>query len=281
MTYPNPCSLTTLSFLVVSFFLNSEAKGQILLGPVVGGQVNWMVFDDQGDRDLYKLSPLVNFHAGVGISFRAQKRFFLHTSILYSQKGKSLKSKDNSNTQNKSKFQYIDVPILYTAEFNTKLGKDKVFKWYFGAGPTISYWLGGKGVLTHGDLNENNINPPNYDLHYKITFNKTPETVAANEMNVRESNRIQLGLNFSAGFVFEPVKNQKLLINFRYAFGQSFLSRESNGEFGLPGVLYYEDQLKIRSRELVLSLHYFIDLKIDQRKKGKSTSKIKKGKARE
>ena len=70
------------------------------------------------------------------------------------------------------------------------------------------------------------------------------------------------------------------MVNLRYSFGQSFMSRSGKGEFGLPGILYYRDELKVRSRELVLSLNYFIDLKTDQRKKGKSTSKVKINKSR-
>lgn len=276
MTSPRLLSLFAFSCALAFSFWPAKSNAQILVGPTVGGQMNWMVFDDQDSKDAYRLSPILNFHAGGSISFRAQKRFFLQTSFLYSQKGKVLHSRDNSGTHNKTKFRYIDVPILYTAEFNAKVGRDKVYKWYFGVGPTISYWLGGKGILVHGDLNENSINPPVYDLPYKITFNKDSASVASNEMNIKEPNRIQLGLNISAGLIFEPIKTHKVMVNARYAFGQSFLSRENKGEFGLPGVLYYQDELKVRSRELVLSLHYFIDLKTDQRKKGKSTSKVKR-----
>jgi hypothetical protein len=50
--------------------------------------------------------------------------------------------------------------------------------------------------------------------------------------------------------------------------------------YGLPGTLYYEDELKVRNNAFVVSLYYFIDLKIEERKKGKSTSKIKTGKKR-
>ncbi len=264
-----------LFILIILFRINTNA--QILIGPEVGGQINWMVFDDKDDKAFYTLKPLVNFHAGASLSFRAHKRFFLQTSFLYSQKGKLLEAKDNSGTRNELNFKYIDVPILYTAEFKAKFGKDKIYKLYFGVGPTISYWLGGKGVLVHGDLNENSINPPNYDLSYKITFNKDSASVATNEMNVREPNRIQLGLNATAGLVFEPMGKHKIMVNIRYAFGQSFLSRYGKGEFGLPGILYYEDNLRVRSRELVLSANYFIDLKTDQHKKGKSTSKVKTG----
>jgi len=270
-----------VSLLVAGLlFLNYKGEAQILVGPVVGGQLNRMVFYNDQSKDLYKLKPLLNFHAGASISFRAQKRFFLNTSILYAQKGKLLESNYNSITRNDATFKYIDMPILYTMEFKAKMGRDKVYKWYFGVGPNISYWLGGKGVLVHEDLNENGVNPPNYDVHYKIVFNKDSAAVATNEMNVREPNRIQLGLNLSAGLIFEPFGNNKIMVNLRYAFGHSFLSRNGKGEFGLPGVLYYEDDLKVRSRELVLSLHYYIDLKTDQSKKGKSTVNIKSGRKR-
>ena len=269
-------SIKTLFFLFISgLCINHKVDAQILVGPVVGGQINWMVFDEKSSRDLYKLKPLLNFHAGASVSFHAQKRFFLHTSILYARKGKVLEAKDLANTRNEVSYRYIDVPILYTVEFKAKLGREKVFKWYFGVGPTISYWLGGKGILVSDDLNENSINPPDYKLPYKIVFRKDSISVAVDEMNIREPNLIQLGLNFSAGLIFEPIRAQKFMINARYTFGQSFFSRSgiTKGEFGLPGIVNYEDDLKIRSRELVLSLHYLIDLKTADRKKGKSNVK--------
>lgn len=275
------CLIKVFSLFALILSFSIKANAQILIGPQVGGQINWMVFDDKDNKAFYKLKPMANFHVGASVSFRAQKRFFLQTSFLYSQKGKILETKNISSTRNETRFRYVDVPILYTAEFKSTFGKEKVYKWYFGVGPTISYWLGGKGVLTNNpDLNENGVNPPNYDLHYKIRFNKDSASVAANEMNVREANRIQLGLNATAGLVFEPMGKHKIMINIRYAFGQSFLSRYGKGEFGLPGILYYEDNLRVRSRELVLSANYFIDLKTDQHKKGKSTSKVKNGRGK-
>lgn len=270
-------SLKLLFLFLFFYLLNTGAKAQILVGPVIEGHINWMAFDNKYNKEFYRLKPTPNFHAGASLAFRAQKRFFLQTSFLYSQRRKLLESSDNTGTRNDMKLKYIDVPILYTAEFKAKLGREKVYKWYFGVGPTISYWLGGKGMLIHGDLNENSINPPDYDLNYKIVFNKNPDSVATNEMNVREPNRIQLGLNVSAGLIFEPYGKHKIMVNARYSFGQSFLSRYGKGEFGLPGILYYQDDLRVRSQELVLSLNYFIDLKTDQRKKGKSTIKVKNG----
>lgn len=274
-------SRKVLLFVVITLFPLSGIHAQILVGPVIGGQFNQMVFDDKDNKDIYKLNPILNFHAGASIAFRAlsQKRFFLQSSILYSQKGKSLESKIDPSITNKTKFRYIDVPILYTAEFKARIGREKVYKWYFGVGPTISYWLGGKGVLVHSDLNENGVNPPNYDLSYKITF-KGDSIIESNEMNIKEPNRIQLGLNAAAGLIFEPYGEHKIMVTARYSFGQSFLAKSGDGVFGLPGVLYYEDELQVRSRELILSLHYYFDLKTEQRKKGKSTLNVKSGRKR-
>lgn len=256
-------------------FVLSSTKGiaQILVGPVIGGQSNWMAYDEKELRDEFKITPQLNFHAGATVAFRARKRFFLNGSIIYTLKGKNLTSKIEPGLKNFARYKYIEIPMLYTAEFQAKLGANKVFKWYLGVGPTVSYWLGGKGILDNIDLNENNINPPDYRLRYKIVFNK--DSIAINEMNIENPNRIQLGINVSSGLVFEPYGKHRIMLNARYAFGQSFLSRQSKGQFGLPGILYYEDELKVRSRELIFSLHYFIDLKTDQRKKGKSTKNEK------
>jgi hypothetical protein len=54
--------------------------------------------------------------------------------------------------------------------------------------------------------------------------------------------------------------------------GHSFLG-ESNGVF--PAATDYTDALSARNSGIRLSFAYLIDLKTDQRKKGKSTSTIK------
>jgi hypothetical protein len=169
------------------------------------------------------------------------------------------------------------MPILYTAEFKGKLGEksNKEFKWFLGAGPTISYWLGGKGVLSDGDLVEANIN----SLPYKITFDKSRENIERGEMNITDANRIQLGLNIAAGLILEPVGFNKIIVTLRYEHGHSFFSRDNNGYFGgFDNDLYYQDELQVRLQTLLVSLQYYIDLKTDQRKKGKSISNDKKGK---
>lgn len=261
--------LFSLLFLL---WLGSEASAQILVGPVAGGNLNWIRFDNNDNKELYSVKPVIGFHVGGSIAFRVRKRFFLQTSILYSQKGRELVGKEDPLFRDIVKYNYIDIPMLYTAEFKAKLGKEKEFKWYLGAGPTISYWLGGKGVMKNSDLNENLIN----ELDYKITFNKSSANVKENEMNVADANRLQLGLNISTGIIFEPLGMNKFMLTTRYFLGHSFLSADSKGVFGSKA-MFYQDDLRVQNQEFSVSLHYFIDLKTDERNKGKSTSKIKTG----
>jgi hypothetical protein len=266
-------------FFVALIVYSVDSSSQILIGPVLGGQLGWATFDDKDNKDIYRISPNLGFHAGVSTSFRVRKRFFLQTSIQYSRKSKTIEGKNDRALVNEAKYNYLDMPILYTAEFKGKLGKksNREFKWYLGVGPTVSYWLGGKGTLSNSDLEESNIAV----LPYEITFDKNENDVQEGEMNIQDANRIQLALNISAGLILEPVGFHKIMVAMRYEFGHSFLSRTSDGYFGgYDGVLFYEDELQVRMQTLNLSLHYFIDLKTDQRNKGKSTIKTKKGKLR-
>jgi hypothetical protein len=132
--------------------------------------------------------------------------------------------------------------------------------------------MGGRGKITSSDLIEQNID----ELEYKIVFKKTEAEQQNDEMNVADPNRMQLGLNLSAGIVFEPIGNQKYMLTARYELGHSFYSRTSNGT--LKQTIEYEDVMQVRNQGLWISLAYLIDLKTDQRKRGKSTIDLKKNK---
>ena len=271
-------------FLILIASIYSESGAQVLIGPVVNGNVGWPVYKNADVKEGLDVKPALGYNFGASLSFRVQKRFFLQTSILYSRKVKHIEEESSkfqydASFKNILKLNYIEMPILYTAEFKGKLGEksNKEFKWYLGAGPTISYWLGGKGHLSDGDLIEANVGT----LDYRVVFNKDPEDVKMGEMNVSDPNRIQLALNLSAGLILEPVGFNKIMVAVRYEFGHSFLSGDSDGYFGgLDNDLFYQDELQHRMHTLNLSLQYFIDLKTDQKNKGKSTIKTKKGKIR-
>lgn len=255
-------------FFFVLGLIACDVSAQVLVGPTLGPNFSWTSYDDKDLRDDYRVSPVPGFHGGVTVAFRVQNRFFLNTALIYSTKGKLVKRHDDPLFRNEATYKYIELPIVYTAEFKGNFGGSREYKWYFGAGPNVSYWLGGKGKIMSSDLNEINID----ELAYKVVFKKEPEQIDDDEMTVLEPNRIQLGLNIAAGFVFEPMGYQKIMLLFRYELGHSFMSRTSNGIFK---PVFYEDEMRIRNHGLRISLSYLIDTKLEERKKGKST--IKKG----
>lgn len=243
----------------------SMSYAQILIGPVAGPQVSWVSFEDKDVRKGYTRQPVAGYHVGVGLAFRVHKRFFLNGAFLYSTKGKTLAGANDDLLKVKARYRYIDVPIAYTVEFVSNVSKTRRYKWYFGMGPNVSYWLSGKGSLENAELSEILINR----IDYKIVYNKEPGTFADDEMNVRDPNRLQLGLNLSAGFVFEPMGYQKFMVNFRYEAGHSLFSRAGEGRFNLTNE--YVDNLNTRNQGFRLSIAYLVDLKTEERKKGKST----------
>jgi hypothetical protein len=253
-----------------SIALRSDA--QLYIGPIAGGQLSWTKFDNEDFKDSYKIKPVIGYHAGVNLSLKVRNRFFLHTSVLYATKGRKIEGKDDPMLKNKVRYDFIEMPVIYAVDFRGRLGSGKEFKYYFGIGPNISYWLGGKGKLYNSDLDES-ADFASRDLKYSIVFRREPEDLSANEMNVAEPNRIQLGLNVASGLVLEPQPNQRVLVLLRYELGHSFLAREGNGTFTPT---YYQDVLQARNKGLRLSVSYLIDLKIENRKKGKSTIKRKK-----
>ena len=261
-----------LLLIVLLACLSGAAQAQVLVGPVAGPQVSWVSYDDKSNRNLYNQYPTIGYHAGFGLSFRVHKTFFLHTALLYSQKGKRLDGKPEADALLKfnTRYRYIEMPLVYTAEFRQNVGSSKQYKWFFGLGPNVSYWLGGKGSLENSQLSE--ILVPR--INYKIVFDKAEGEYADDEMNVNDPNRLQLGLNVSGGIVLEPLGYQKIMVTLRYEFGHSFLSPTGRGEFNLTNEYY--DDMRVTIQGFRLSFSYLIDLKTEESKKGKSTINKKK-----
>jgi hypothetical protein len=245
-----------------------QATSQILVGPIAGANYSWTTFSNKDLKDSYKTIPTFGFHAGGHLAFKVRNRFFLHTSLLYATKGRDLEGKLDTRLKNSERYSFIDMPISYTVDFKGKLGNNKEFKYFLGIGPNLSYWLGAKGELYNSDLEENNID----EISYKAVYESDPENQQQDEMLVQEPNRFQFGLNFVAGMVLEPAPKQRLMLSIRYELGHSYLSK-TDGTFLNT---YFQSPLRSRNQGFRVSLAYLIDLKTEERKKGKSTIDKKK-----
>ncbi len=264
------CSSAAFSQAPAKPIPGAAKTSKILIGPIAGVNYSWNSFSDSDDRIAFNVKPVLGYHFGAHFAFMVRKRFFLHTSIVYSTKGRIVEGKLDQLLRSKSTYNYIDMPIVYTVDFKGKLGNSNVFKYFLGIGPNISYWLGGNGKLYNSELNE--LVLP--ELDYKVVFKKDETTLKANEMNVATPNRFQLGLAITAGIDFEPAGLNRIMLNVRYELGHSYLSKRKEGVF--EGSLNYQDPLQVRSQGFRISVAYLIDLKVEQRKKGKSTVKNKR-----
>jgi hypothetical protein len=261
-----------LLFLLLSAIGSGRVSGQILVGPVGGVNYSWTSFGDKDLRDAYRVSPVIGFHAGGHLSFRVQKRFFLHTSLVYSSKGRLLEGKLDGLLRNDVRYNFIEMPISYTVDFKGRISRNKEFKYFLGIGPNLSYWLNAKGTLFNSDFEEENLG----ELTYHATYKTLTENQAPDEMSIEEPNRVQFGLNIIAGMVLEPAPRQRVMLSVRYEIGHTYLAK-TNGMFLNT---YSQDPLRSRNQGFRVSLAYLFDLKTEERKKGKSTLDKQKNRRR-
>lgn len=250
------------TYALFSFFISLPAYSQLLVGPEIGVNYSWTSLRDDDLNERFRMKPVPGFHAGGRVAFKVRNRFFLHASLLYATKGRIVTGKMDPMLKSTSTYSYIDMPINYTVDFRGKL-KGKEFKYFLGIGPNVSYWLGGKGKFFSSELEENNQD----QISYKVKFGSSEDEGAAGRLSVSRANRLQLGLNLIAGTVFEPAYKQRIIFSVRYELGHSYLAKEDGELIDL----YFEEPLKSRNTGFRISVAYLIDLKTEERKKGKST----------
>jgi len=270
-----------LSLVVVLSTLGSTSVSaqtstpiQIFVGPIVGSGVSWVTFQEKTSKQFYKQTPVLTYSFGGALSFQVRKNFFMHTALLYVRKGENLSSDAVPDLMHKEIYHTIDIPIIFTREFKMRVGPDKFLKWYGGLGPNISYWLNGKGSVYTLQQFEDGTST----LDYKFAFQQPGDNPDPSKVYVPDANRLQLGLNLSTGFIFEPLGYQRIHFNIRYEIGHTFMAKEGMETFS--GLNDYHGDLKARMKSLRISLSYLIDLKTAERKKGKSTSTLMKKKKR-
>jgi len=256
-------------FFLFMFFLSIQVgHAQVVrIGVKAGPRMSWMKMDDTFFKDTVRIQPTLNYTVGAVASFKVKDRYFLHTELNYTTKGKITKGKIDPLLEDRVTYRYLDVPALFSMQFKGKLKSERQFKWYLGVGPNVSYWLGGNGVIKSSDLYENNIDK----LKYSIKFGTRPNADNPDEMYVEGARRLQFGIVAAGGVMFEPAGGNKFMIDLRYEGGHSQLG--TKGDFLIP--TDYDDNLRARNRGLTLSVIYLLEYNLnpDVRNRGKSTIK--------
>lgn len=258
--------LVAIVIVLLSIVSSPSISQVIQAGFKVGAHANWVKIDDPGARDSLSTGVNAGFSLGPAVSFKVRDRYFLYTEYLYTHKGKTITSKVDPHLKDKMTYNYLEVPVLFAMHFKGNLGENKKFKWYIGAGPDVSYMLGGKGVVEGGDLLDNEM-----ILNYKISFDSREDRDRPDEIHYDKANRVQFGLNVGSGILLEPGGGKhKVMIDVRYSFDQSRLGK-GKADYLVP--TDYDDDLRARYRALKFSVIYMFESNTSkqERNKGKST----------
>lgn len=269
----NNFSGTSVCYLVwiMSMMASAPIYSQIMqFGAKGGAQYSWMRSDDPEFRKQVKIRPTPGFNAGFVLSFKVKDRYFLHSEYLFSTKGKIIRGRIDKVLEDRITYNYIDVPLLYNIHFKGGLGSTRKFKWYVGAGPLFSYWLGGKGWIHSDEFNENSFPP----FAYKIRFGERGEDVGEYDIiYVKDVNRFQLGFTLGGGILLEPSNGGKVMIDLRGELGHTWMGSSTSADYVLP--VTYDDNLKARNMGLRFSVMYLFERNMDKKVRNKGKSNLK------
>lgn len=241
------------------------------IGLKAGPQMTWMASDDKSFKEQVKINPRIGYNAGFVLSFKVKERYFLHTEYIFSTKGKVNIGRIDPALEDRVTYQYIEVPMLYNIHFRGKVGGSRQFKWYAGAGPLFSYWLGGKGWLNSDEFAENGFAP----FEYKIRFGERGEDIGEYYIiYVNDVKRFQLGFNLGGGIMLEPATGGKIMFDLRFDLGHTWMGTPTSTDYVLP--VTYDDNLKARNLALRFSVMYIFERNLDKKVRNKGKSGVTK-----
>lgn len=254
-----------LAFFCCIFASSVTIAQHLRVGPKLGAQLSRPHYDDVNFYNGYKPRYGLGFHAGGVVNVKASEYFALHTELLYNRVRKHVVGKDGYAV-NKDHFNYLTAPLLLRGSL--PLGQAEV---YLNAGPSVNYWLGGRGFVRHDELDEIQV----YDLDHRIAFGEqTGDELTAGVVHVTKPNRIQLGLDMGAG-VLIPMNNRYLMVDLRYSWGHTNMAQPDTDYLNL---IYYNDNLSFANHSFSLSCAYLYELDlIKLTRKGKSKTIKGKG----
>lgn len=259
--------------LVSAFLATVPACAQVInAGLKLGANYSWTRSDDSDFRREYNTRGVPGFNIGAAFSFQLKERYFLHTELLFSKKGRIITG--DYDLRDEAEYNFIEIPLMYQVHFKGKLGAARQYKWYAGIGPNFSYWLGGVGRITHFEITDHDIP----ELPYRIRFGERLEEHSGESdyVYITDARRIQVGINLGGGIAVEPSPGRKIMVDLRFELGHSWLGGENGADYIFPDS--YSSNFQQRNFGLRLSGIYFLQTNTDKkvRNKGKS-SVIKKG----
>jgi len=252
-----------LIFLAIFLFVThvySQPKGvKYNIGPKIGVNLYKSRFNFKEDEKWFDQKTRIGFQLGATLDMPLKEMIHFVGEFYYSHKGKKTLITDSGLT-NDARYQFLELPVLLRFSFNGGKVSSGDFKWHLDLGPSISYWLSGKGSLYgNGPTSE-----------YEIIFSETPPNVSDfNKMYISNVNRFQWGLIAGVGINYPIYRHQVVYVDLRIGFGGTNLGQHDT--VANLNIIGFAESMSARFLEFSLSAAYTFEVDWIQTKRGKST----------
>lgn len=241
--------ISTFKLIIASaFFICAFSDGfsQTFFGFKAGANATKISFDNDVYKKFYDTNFKPGFTAGAVFLIENKEKYGLYTEFLYSVKGKSVDSHANDYETNKAYYQYLDFPVMFRVKFN-----QPKFMWFLQLGPELSYWLSGKGAFE--------VYEPDRDVitTYEYTVNFGEQKNTADYLNVQNANRLQLGLAFGGGLIWDLKNGNYLSMDLRYSFGHTYMGEYKGASIPNIGLV---DNMEYTNNVASVSVVYYFDI---------------------
>ena len=234
-----------------------------------GGGISYVTYSRQEFKDQFdsKMKPV--FKGGLSLAIPLTNSFELYSEYNYNLRGRKVQSLENEWVLNEI-HHYLEIPIMLNIKRTGEIKKIGPFKhigpftWIFGAGPNISYLLGGSGTLeTYARTTDYNISFGGKEGDY-------------NYLTLNSVNRWQWGFDIHLGLVSPLANGKELFTSLKFTYGHTHLGSYDGSNMPILG---FTDNIAHSYKMLTLSFAYLFHIDLREFYKGKST-KGKKVKAK-
>lgn len=176
------------------------------------------------------------FNVGIATQFRAGEAFSVAPELLYEQRGYRVLEAGGDNEATAT-FNYLSLPIMFRLHFGG------ILKGYVNAGPTFSYWLGGRQSSTVPGLFDVSADFDSFE-DAEISFEGDTD---GSPWAYNDAKRLEIGAGIGGGIMLDT-EGGSFLIDLRYVHGFTNLAR-------LPGIT---ENTNFRNRVVSVSLIYLV-----------------------
>lgn len=173
------------------------------------------------------------FNVGIATQFRAGQAFSVAPELIYEQRGYRV-LEAGGNNEATATFNYLSLPLMFRLHFGG------ILKGYVNAGPTFSYWLGGRQSSTVPGLFDVSADFEDERIVFESDTDNSPWAYD-------DARRLEIGAGIGGGIMLDT-EGGSFLIDLRYVHGLTDLAR-------LPGIT---EETNFRNRVVSVSLIYLV-----------------------